>query len=682
MNSIGVLLRALGARFGVALVVSLAFGPSAQAQVTPPALPVPPAMASAPTGTAPPPLEAYARLPQIEGTTLSPDGLYFAAIMNRGDEAVVVARPVDGSSPLRAVMKTDNREQRFAWVRWVNNQRLVISIHYPAKRGSVDTTESRMVAVDRDAGKVVNLVQPTAFANARTYTQIQDRVIDWLPEDGHHILLMASIEQGDAAPAVYKVDVDTGKREVVHGRNSHVLRWLTDASHRVRVGVRQLGTQVEVLISDPNGENWRTAWRYELFDASAVEPLGFGTDPQLLFVLADSGGHRALHTVDLRDPALKLQPRLSDARADVSGQLIRDGQTGEPVGVGGSRLDQLASLYWDPKSQALARAIDAALPGRFNRILQFSADGSRYLLHSSGNGVPGQYLLGYRNQGQLTPLGREYPELSGVALPLKQTVEIAARDGLKVPGFLTLPLTAAGAATGKLPAIILPHGGPISRDTLDFDPLSSFLASRGYAVLQVNFRGSAGLGFEYRNAGLKRWGLEMQDDLTDAARWLVQRGAADPARLCIVGGSYGGYAALMGGAKTPELFRCVVSVAGVSDLIDLGRRQARYINGADVFSKQIGSTWDDSEQLKATSPARLAANFKVPVLLVHGTDDRSVPYQQSVDMADALKAAGKSVKLVKLEGGDHNLSFQAHRQLFYRELEAFLADQLGPATAP
>jgi dipeptidyl aminopeptidase/acylaminoacyl peptidase len=674
MAAMGMLQRALGARFGIAaaVLVPLALGLPAQAQVAPPASH---AIASAPTSTAAPPLEAYARLPQIEGATLSPDGSYFAAIINRGDEAVVVTRPVDGSSPLRAVMKTDNREQRFAWVHWVNNQRLVISIHFAAQRFGVDTTESRLVAVDRNAGKFVNLVQPAAFADARTYAQIQDRVIDWLPEDGHHILLMASMENRDVWPAVYKVDVDSGEREVVHGRSDHVRRWITDASHRVRVGVRQLGTQVEVRISDPNGENWRTGWRYELFDRSAVEPLGFGVDPQLLYVLADSAGHRALHTVDLRDAALKPQPRLSDVRDDVSGPLIRDGQTGEPVGVGGSRVDQLASLYWDPKVQVLARAIDAALPGRYNRILQFSADGSRYLLHSSGNGLPGQFLLGYRDQGQLTPLGREYPELSGVALPRKQVVEIAARDGLKVPGFLTLPLNAPGAA--KPPAIILPHGGPISRDTLDFDPLSSFLASRGYAVLQVNFRGSAGMGFEFRNAGLKRWGLEMQDDLSDAAQWLVQRGTVDPARLCIVGGSYGGYAALMGGAKTPELFRCVVSVAGVSDLIDLGRRQAGYVNGADIFSKQIGSTWDDSQQLKATSPARLASSFKAPVLLVHGTDDRSVPFQQSVDMADALKAAGKPVKLVTLEGGDHYLSYQAHRQRFYRELEAFLAAHLG-----
>jgi dipeptidyl aminopeptidase/acylaminoacyl peptidase len=161
--------------------------------------------------------------------------------------------------------------------------------------------------------------------------------------------------------------------------------------------------------------------------------------------------------------------------------------------------------------------------------------------------------------------------------------------------------------------------------------------------------------------------------------WAVQRGTADPARVCIVGASYGGYAALMGGAKTPELYRCVVSLAGVSDLIALANFKAHYVNGADVFSKQVGSTWDDRQQLKDTSPRRLAAQFKAPVLLLHGSDDRLVPFEQSQDMADALKGAGKRVSLVKLEGGDHSLSFQSHRVQFYRELEGFLAANLGPA---
>jgi dipeptidyl aminopeptidase/acylaminoacyl peptidase len=229
--------------------------------------------------------------------------------------------------------------------------------------------------------------------------------------------------------------------------------------------------------------------------------------------------------------------------------------------------------------------------------------------------------------------------------------------------------------------VLLPHGGPIAMDSNDFDPLVQFLADRGYAVLQVNFRGSAGFGHAHMSAGLKRWGLEMQDDLSDAVKWLTESGVADPARVCIVGGSYGGYAALMGGAKTPELYRCVVSFAGVSDLIDLGAHEAAFLNGRAVYAEQVGSLWSDRDRLKATSPSRLAAQFRAPVLLLHGTLDRSVPFEQSESMADALRSEGRRFRFVKQEGGDHHLSGQAQRTEFYREIETFLAEHLAPAGA-
>jgi dipeptidyl aminopeptidase/acylaminoacyl peptidase len=342
------------------------------------------------------------------------------------------------------------------------------------------------------------------------------------------------------------------------------------------------------------------------------------------------------------------------------------------LGLGAGVWGDAASGLWDAEAQKLARAIDAALPGRSNRLLQFTADGSHYLLYSSGNAIPGQFMVGDRASGQLSLLAAQYPEIAPQATSPKQALTLKARDGLVLPAFLTLPKAGPMQA---LPAVILPHGGPISADTLDFDPLAAFLADRGYAVLQVNFRGSAGLGFEYRNAGLQRWGREMQDDLSDAVRWLVERGTADPKRVCIVGGSYGGYAALMGGASTPGLYRCVVSLAGVSDLPELASWRAKYVNGRAVFERQVGG---DSDALKQTSPRRLAAQFQAPVLLVHGTDDRSVPYAQSVAMDEALAKAGKPHQLVTLEGGDHFLSHAADRLRFYRELESFLAQQLQP----
>jgi dipeptidyl aminopeptidase/acylaminoacyl peptidase len=192
----------------------------------------------------------------------------------------------------------------------------------------------------------------------------------------------------------------------------------------------------------------------------------------------------------------------------------------------------------------------------------------------------------------------------------------------------------------------------------------------------VNFRGSDSDDKAFRDAGLKRWGLEMQDDLTDAVNWAIAQKLADPRRVAAVGGSYGGYAALMGSIKTPDLYRCVVSLAGVTDLIDLSRGESIYYNADAVTDRIYGNYSRDRDQLLATSPSRRAAEIQVPVLLLHGTDDHSVPYAQAESMAKALQAAGKNFRLVTLTDADHSLSRQSHRLQFFTELEAFLAKHL------
>jgi acetyl esterase/lipase len=625
------------------------------------------------------PLEAFARLPMVSDVTLSPDGERYAALMNVGDNTLLVTRELMGDAKVKALLKTDNREFRFGWIRWVNNERLVMSVAYPSQRGWVEVAETRLLSIKRDGSGLNNLVRYSHFDGAGERAQLQDKVLDWLPEDGRHVLIQLA-DGGDPNPGVYQVDVETTRRTEVHRGRADVHEWMTDLAHRVRVGVRQRNAQVEVLVCDPDGSNWRTAWRFGLFDRAAVWPLGFGVDPNKLYVSADHDGRAAVYEVNLADPQLQRRLLLADEDFDVGGELMRAPKTQEVIGVRSEVHGDASAGIWDPRIKGLVAGIDKALPERRNRLLELSEDGKRYLLYSSGNGVSGQYFVGLRDQGTLTLLADEYPALSDQVLPRKRGFEITARDGRRVPVLLTLP---AGDASPKgLPAVLLPHGGPIAMDSSDFDPLVEFLADRGYAVLQVNFRGSAGFGHAHLSAGLKRWGLEMQDDLSDAVKWLTEGGVADPARVCIVGGSYGGYAALMGGAKTPELYRCIVSFAGVSDLIDLGAYEAQFVEGRAVYSEQVGSLWSDRSQLKATSPSRLAEQFRAPVLLLHGTLDRRVPYEQSETMADALKSAGKPFKLVRQEGGDHHLSSQPQRTEFYRELEAFLAQHLkGPQKA-
>ncbi len=629
---------------------------------------------------APLPTEAFARKPVMEQVQLSPDGERLAAFVNRGDETILVARTLKAGA-LTPLLKTNNKEFSFNWFHWVSNDRLVLSLRYPSARRvglvkHVDTVETRLVSLRFDGSGMVNVVRQIGSDLSLTYAMRQDRVIDWMPEDGKHILMALPEQELSPEPSVFKVNVETGRRSLVHAAQTNVQTWLTDANHRVRVGVRRTDADIEIIACNPDGSNWHKLWRYQLFDANFVWPLGFGRDPNRLYVTAPHQGLDAVFEVDLSDPALTPHLKLADERFDLPGNLLRSPKTGEVVGIRDPKLGDSSAHYWDESFKALAAGIDRALPERQNLLLQVSGDETKYLLLSRGNGIPGEFYIGDRKTGSLAMLAEQHPDLDPDRLPRKKPLTIKARDGLALPAFLTLPV---GAEPKGLPLVLLPHGGPQWADTIVFDDWSAFLANKGYAVLQVNFRGSTGYGQMLMAAGLKRWGLEMQDDLTDAAKAMIDQGVADPKRLCIVGGSYGGYAALMGGIKTPDLFRCVVAFAPVTDLVDLAQQAHRwwYDWGAEL-DREIGSPTQDRERLLATSPRFHADRIAAPVLLVHGTLDRSVAYEQGEWMAAALTKAGKNVRFITQEQGDHFLSNQAHRSQFFSELEGFLLQHLGP----
>ena len=474
-----------------------------------------------------------------------------------------------------------------------------------------------------------------------------------------------------AEPSVFLVDLATGKRSQVQGPLRFVNEWMTDQQHRVRIGFRldDKEKDMQIIERGPDGGGWRTLWRYPLFDARAVRPLRFDADnPQRLYVSANPDDkERAVYLARLDQLDAEGHPILEPVTPAKRPDFV---QTRDLGGFSGLARDDLRSQ----STRELQQSVDQALPGRFNLLRGFSYDRQRYLVISSGNGIPTQVFMGDRATGKLALLTDEFPALAGAQLVGKTTVEFAARDGLTLHGYLTRPM---GQAPNGWPLVLLPHGGPLSSDTLDFDPWTEFLASRGYAVLQVNYRGSSSENDSFRNAGLKQYGLKMQDDLTDAVNWAVQDKLADPKRICIVGGSYGGYAALMGAVKTPDLFRCAVSLNGLTQLVDFSRHAASYVNLQAVLDEQMGNYAHDREQLLATSPAAQAMAIRIPVLVMHGTADRTVPYEQAETMVAALKAAGKTYRFVSLDGADHYLSRQSDRLRFLTELQQFLDANIG-----
>jgi dipeptidyl aminopeptidase/acylaminoacyl peptidase len=312
------------------------------------------------------------------------------------------------------------------------------------------------------------------------------------------------------------------------------------------------------------------------------------------------------------------------------------------------------------------------MPETFNVVAARSRDNKKFVVLGSNDREAGVYFLFDATTGQLSRLGRRYPELSDAQLPRMRTIEYPAADGTKIPGYLTSPLD---MREEKLPLVVMPHGGPIARDSLRFDFLRLFLASRGYAVLQMNFRGSGGYGFDWQMAAHQDWGGLTYSDIVDGTRWAVAQGIADPKRICILGWSFGGYASLVGAERNGDLFKCSVSIAGVSDLSELIKNQLNFVNGRVAWA-QIGA---DPDKLKANSPARHAGDVKMPVLLLHGTLDAQAPYKQSAEMASELKSSGKNFKFVTIKDGDHDLWRESERVTLLTEIEQFLQTHIGAA---
>jgi dipeptidyl aminopeptidase/acylaminoacyl peptidase len=328
-------------------------------------------------------------------------------------------------------------------------------------------------------------------------------------------------------------------------------------------------------------------------------------------------------------------------------------------------------FYTDAQTKRVMEGLQRQFPGKFLALEGSSADGSVLLVVAYSDVEDSTYVVVDTRKGSAMVLARSYPGRDASSLAPMRAISYPARDGTSISGYLSLPV---GAATTHLPLIVLPHGGPIARDRWGYWFLSQFLLTRGYAVLQMNFRGSGGFGNDWYYAAHQDWGGLTYDDVVDAAHWAVAQGIADPQRVAILGWSFGGYLALLGAQRNGDLFRCAVDIAGPSDLAMLIDEGHDWL-GSEVIKQQIGT---DADKLKQNSPRQQAAAFKVPVLIVHGTLDWNVPIAQSEAMDAALRNAKKPHRFVKLEGADHQIAGEKDRATLLTEVESFLTENMAP----
>lgn len=621
--------------------------------------------------TEPFPVEHFSRLPEFTRPQLSPKGTMVGFVQNLSESGIAVLTSLNlTTGEMLYLVQSDNKEVKINWFEWINEQTLVISVRYASSRYGTDTVETRLIAVDakKDRDESRLLIKPrNAGIRDQHFSQFQDNVIDFLPDDPEHILIAVDLDRANQ-PSVYKLNVATGRKSRLERGKRQIRNWITDQQGRVRVGTTldyKSGEASTLVRGIGEDDDWQRHFEYNALTDPAIHPVGFDLDPNILYFKKYNGDKRALFKIDLRTNQQELV--FEDPDFDVDGRLLYSKKTRGVIGLTHTN-SPTGKIYWDAERERLQRSFDAALPDTDNYLIDFSQDENIYILYTENDFTPGAYYLGNRQEGQLSFMFEQYPELQPDNLSAHELVTYKARDGIEIQGYLSIPK----GTSGPLPFILHPHGGPGARDVSGFDYWTTYFTSRGYGVFRPNFRGSTGYGYEFSQSQMKGWGLEMQDDLEDAANWLVDTKVAQQGKICIVGASYGGYAAMMGIAKTPDLYKCAVSFAGVSNLKKLVQDSRKYTNTKFV-KNQIGDDYDDLEN---RSPYYQVNNIKTPILIVHGEDDRVVNVNQSQMMVEELEDEDKLVEYLELENGDHYLSIQQNRHAFFKAMDVFLQKHL------
>jgi acetyl esterase/lipase len=618
------------------------------------------AQAAAPP--APRPVEDFAALPFMEGPKLSPDGTKVASKIAVGGELYLAVMPLfdDGKPSLIRAGESD-----INWWSWVNDSWLVVGVGDTVRIEFEDFYIRRALGVSADGSKLVPLAWREAAQNA-------DDVI-WIANDGTprvRLALQKSIYLSDEGfwPEVIEVDVSTGKSKSVVQAHPEVGDWYADGSGAVRVGIGATngGRSLRLLYRDRDGQGFSVIDRANSRKGQKLLlPALFLAEPGRALAVDDGDGFDALYELDLK--SMTLGKRVFGVPGYDIGGVVTDRDQSRLLGV--HKTETAPGVHWlDPDMAAMQASLDKgaqAVAGRRATIVSMDAARERFLVHIGGADRPGSYHYVTVAGGALQRISHVNLRIGAGRLHPVKTIRYKASDGVEIQAVLTLP---AGVAPRNLPVVVMPHGGPFARDSEEWDWWAQFLADRGYAVVQPNYRGSSGFGTAFAEKGEGQWGLAMQDDLNDSLAHLARDGVADPKRAAMVGGSYGGYAAMRAAQRDGSLYRCAVSFAGVSDLQALLRYDSRFLNsgrGSDWLRKQ-------APDLKAVSPIHHPEQFSIPILLVHGRKDRRVPEKQSRDLAEKLRKAGKTVRYVEQPLGDHHLSREADRVQFLTELEAFL----------
>jgi len=519
-----------------------------------------------------------------------------------------------------------------------------------------------VIAVNVSTGEATDL---TPLEGVRAGVQ------DDLPDDPDHVLVVHNGRNPEVFD-VYKVNVRTGRSTLAAQNPGDVLGWSTDHEGRVRLATALSGVDSELRYRDKETEPFRSLIRTDF--RTEVSPLFFHADNQRFYALSNRG--RDTQALVLIDPSTPDQE-----------ERVFELPRHDLMGAGFSRLrkvltsadyhtDKPGHHFFDPLSEKIHEAIARQLPGYEVAWQDITRNERKFIVASYSDRTPGARYLYDADSNTLHKLADINTALPEADMAPMQPIQFTARDGMTIHGYLTLPL---GRPARNLPVVVNPHGGPWARDYWGFNPEAQFLANRGYAVLQINFRSSTGYGRRFWEAGFGQWGLAMQDDITDGVQWLIDQKIADPKRIGIYGASYGGYATLAGIVKTPDLYAAAVDYVGVSNLLTFMNTIPPYWKPFLVkMQAMVGDPVKDKARLEANSPALHADRIVTPLFIAQGAHDPRVNKAESDQIVAALKARGVEVEYMVKDNEGHGFHNDENKFEFYEHMERFLAQHLKP----
>jgi dipeptidyl aminopeptidase/acylaminoacyl peptidase len=584
-------------------------------------------------GTVAPDVELFFKNPRFGGVQLSPDGRYAIAVAGSSKNPRRNLILVDLADPKKSRFITNLLETDIQDFFWKSNDRIVFSLDSDGAETfglySVDIGEKPLIRVLIDAKKL------EAGRSAQTINTLED--------DPDEILIQYNMRDF-RYPDVYRLNVVNGKLTMAARNEGDIIGWLPDHSGVIRGAVKQKGRESDVLYRPTADAPWQVLTK-TTFPEAGWSPVGMDYDNRTMYISTNVGHDKA---------AIYKEKKLI-------GYTYQD--------------DKQHRVYTDAAWATLMKGLEDQFPGQEVLISSMTKDEMLMTIAVFSDTDPGSTYLYDRAKNSLKFLVRGRPDIDPKKMSPMKPFEFTTRDGLTVHGYITIPKD----AKGPVPLIVNPHGGPWARDSWGFNPEHQFFAGRGYATMQVNFRGSTGYGKSFLEASYKKWGREMQNDITDAVKWAIAQGHADASKVCIYGGSYGGYATMAGLTFTPELYKCGVNYVGVTDIPLLFTSMPKHWEPRkDVMKLQIGDPETEKQLLHDASPINFVKNIQAPVFIVQGGKDPRVVRKHAEWLRSEMKDKGKAYEWLMRENEGHGFVKEENRLELYTRMGDFFAKHLAP----